>query len=181
MGFHTFDAARADGLADPERFRYCSREELLGQLPNRPDRLLDLGSGIGFYTNELAPYADCVYAIDVQPAMHSAYLDRGVPGNVRLVTADAGRLPFVADWADAAVSTMTFHESATVAGLKDLNRVLDGPFVIVDWSGAGENEAGPPIEERFDAARARTLLERAGFDVRIATERVETFLAVADA
>ncbi|MFB6293943.1 MAG: SAM-dependent methyltransferase, partial [Halonotius sp.] len=30
MGFHTFDPSMADRLDDESRYRFCSREELLG-------------------------------------------------------------------------------------------------------------------------------------------------------
>jgi len=181
VGFHTFDADRADGLEDPGRFRYCSREELLQELPAAPERLLDLGSGTGFYTSELAPYAETVYAVDLQPAMHDRHRDAGVAENVRLVTADAGRLPFPEGAIDAAVSTMTFHESATTEALTHLARVLEGPFIIADWSGTGEGAAGPPTGERFTVSEARGLLESAGFEIRRGAERPETFLLVAAA
>jgi Methylase involved in ubiquinone/menaquinone biosynthesis len=181
VGFHTFDADRADGLDDPERFRYCSREELLQHLPAHPERLLDLGSGTGFYTEEIAPYAETVYAVDIQQAMHDRYRVAGTAENVRLVTADADRLPFAAGAIDAAISTVTFHESATTAALADLAQVLDGPFVVVDWAGDGEGAAGPPVEERFTLAEARRLLDAAGFEIHRAADRSETFLIVAAA
>jgi ubiquinone/menaquinone biosynthesis C-methylase UbiE len=182
MGFHTFDPSDAARLEDPSRFRYCSREELIQQLPTGPERrLLDLGSGTGFYTDELAPFVDEVVALDVQAAMHYQYRDRGIPDNVRPLTAEAGTLPLQDRSVDAAVSTMTFHESASEESLSDLYRVLAGeaPAVVVDWSGAGIGESGPPVSERFDAEDARELFEAAGFDVRVAVERSETFMAVA--
>jgi len=176
MGFHTFDPAETDRLEQPSRFRFCSREELLQALPDG-GTLLDLGSGTGFYTDELAPFFGRVVAVDLQPAMHRQYRERGMPANVQPVTGDAAALPFADGAFDAAVSTMTFHESTTEEGLRDLYRVLadDAPFVAVDWSGAGRGESGPPRSERFDAAEARSLLSAAGFEVETATERSETF------
>lgn len=182
MGFHTFDPSETDRLEDPSRFRFCSREELLQHLPRGEEiRLLDVGSGTGFYTDELAPFVGDVVALDVQQAMHRQYFDRGMPATVRPVTADAGALPFRPQSFDAAVSTMTFHESATAESLAELHRVLNtgAPAVIVDWSAAGRGESGPPTAERYDAANAREMLSNAGFEVQIATERSETFAAVA--
>jgi len=186
MGFHTFDPARADRLEDATRFRFCSREELLEALPRgSEDTVLDLGSGTGFYTDEIAPFVGRVIALDVQPEMHDLYRERGdgIPENVRPVTADAEALPVAPAALDGAFSTMTFHESTTPDSLAELHGALaDGaPFVVVDWSREGNGESGPPVAERFSAAKARELLTDAGFDVASAVERSETFRAVVHA
>jgi SAM-dependent methyltransferase len=180
MGFHTFDPDETDRLEDPTRFRFCSREELLQGLPDG-GTVLDLGSGSGFYTDELAPFFDRLVAFDLQPAMHQQYGDRGVPESVVRVTGDAGSLPFGPDRFDAAVSTMTFHESTSERSIRELDRVLaeDAPFVCVDWSADGRGEAGPPLSERYSAADARRLLADSGFAVEVAAERSETFSLLA--
>ena len=105
MGFHTYDVARADNLEDSGRYEYCSAEELLGAADlSAEDRVLDVGSGTGFYTDVLAGVADRVYAVDLQPAMAAYYRDKGVPAEVSPVAADAGTLPLPDDAVDAAVS-----------------------------------------------------------------------------
>jgi len=182
MGFHTFDPGNVERLKGADRFRFCSREELLEPLPRGPGtEVLDIGSGVGFYTDELAPFVGRVHALDLQPEMHGHYRDRGVPDNVALLTAAADHLPFHEGALDGAVSTMTFHESTTDAAMAELARVLapDAPAVVVDWSREGRGEAGPSLEERFDADRAREFFADAGFDVRLARERSETFRLVA--
>ena len=182
MGFHTFDPSRADRLDDESRFRFCSREELLEHLP-RAGTVVDLGSGTGFYTDEVAPFVERVIALDVQPAMHGLYRENGIPDNVDPVTAEAEALPFRDGEVNGAFSTMTFHESTTETALRDLKRVLapGSPFVVVDWSAAGNGESGPPRSERFDAEAARSLLTAAGFTIESARERSETFAVVARA
>jgi ubiquinone/menaquinone biosynthesis C-methylase UbiE len=182
MGFHTFDPGMADRLEDVSRFRFCSREELLQHLP-REGTVLDLGSGTGFYTDEIAPFVERVLAVDVQPAMHDRYRERGVPDNVSPVSADAESLPLADGSVDGAFSTMTFHESTTAESLAELYRVFtaDGQFVVVDWSNEGTGESGPPVAERFDAVEAADLLSDAGFTVETAAERSETFAVVARA
>jgi ubiquinone/menaquinone biosynthesis C-methylase UbiE len=181
MGFHTFDAARADRLEDPTRFRFCSREELLQYLPG--GTVLDIGSGTGYYTDEIAPAVERVIGLDIQPAMHEQYRDRGVPANVRLVVGDAEQLPFADGTVDGALSTMTFHESTTPQAVADLHRVLGAgaPLVVVDWSSEGNGESGPPLSERFDARQAREFVADAGLRVESAAERSETFHLVARA
>jgi ubiquinone/menaquinone biosynthesis C-methylase UbiE len=184
MGFHTFDPERADGLEDATRFRFCSREELLEPLPRGPEvTVIDLGSGTGFYTDEIAPFVGSVLAVDVQEEMHDLYREKGIPENVRPVTADAEALPFRPESVDGALSTMTFHESTTPASLDALHGTLSegAPFVVVDWSREGNGESGPPVEERYSAEQAEEFLSEAGFTVESAVERSETLRVVAHA
>ncbi|MFB6227062.1 MAG: class I SAM-dependent methyltransferase [Halobacteriales archaeon] len=179
---HTFDPEMADRLEDPSRYRYCSREELLALLdPDPGDLIADVGSGTGFYTRDVAPHAGSVLGIDLQPAMHDLFRERGLPGNVSLLSADAGCLPIPEASLDGAFATMTFHEIATDRALAELERVLvpGGPIVAVDWSAAGEGEAGPPVSDRQSADGAASMLETAGFTVERSRERLETFVLVA--
>jgi len=181
MGFHTFDPAGADRLEDPSRFRFCSREELLTALSVHGDATVaDLGSGTGFYTDEVAPHAARVYGVDVQPEMHDRYREKGVPENVTLVTADVSDLPFDDGELDAAFSTMTFHEYVSSEALDELTRTLapGGRLVTVDWSANGSGEDGPPRDERFGLGDAVSRFADAGLSVVRAEERRETFLCV---
>jgi ubiquinone/menaquinone biosynthesis C-methylase UbiE len=178
MGSHTFDASGASGLDDPSRFRYCSREELVAPLDLDGEEVVaDLGSGTGFFTTEIAPYADTVHAIDLQRSMHEYFLAKGTPENVALLTANVGDLPFEDDAFDAAISTMTYHEFLSEDALAELARTIGdgGPLVVVDWSANGAGEAGPPTDERFSLADAREALESSGFAVTEGAERPETF------
>ncbi|MFB6205291.1 MAG: class I SAM-dependent methyltransferase [Haloglomus sp.] len=177
MGFHTYDVERADALEDPGRYEYVSVDELLA-LFEPAGEVADLGSGTGFYTNDVAPYAETVHAVDVQAEMHDLYREKGVPENVRLVTAEAADLPFDDDALDRAFSTMTYHEFASPEALAELARVVrtDGLVGIADWSAAGEGSDGPPRSERFDAAEAVEAFERADFSVERTDERRETFV-----
>lgn len=177
MGFHTYDVARADALEDPGRYEYVSVDELLA-LFDPGGRVLDLGSGTGFYTDDVAPYVGTCYAVDLQPAMHARYREKGVPGNVELVTAAAAALPFADGALDAAVSTMTFHEFATRDSCAELARAVrpGGTLCIADWSRNGTGEEGPPRSERYDVDDAVGMLTAAGFTVDRADERRETFV-----
>jgi len=179
MGFHTYDVSRADALEDPMRYEYLSVDELLALFEPAPtDTVADIGSGTGFYTDDVAPYAGHVHAVDVQAEMHDRYREKGVPGNVALVTAAADDLPFADDALDGAFSTMTYHEFASEATLAELARVLvpDALLGIGDWTAAGRGEGGPPLTERYALADARDALAAAGFTVEHADERRETFV-----
>jgi len=182
MGFHTFDVEMADRLEDPSRFEVVSVDELLALFdPDPTDTVADLGSGTGFYTDEVAPYADTVYAVDVQSAMHDRYRERGLPETVVPVTAEISDLPFEDGALDGAVSTMTYHEFATAQALEELHRVLGdgGTLGIADWTAEGDGDRGPPVSERFAAGDARTALEDAGFDVGRTEDRRESFVVEA--
>ncbi|GAA0681513.1 class I SAM-dependent methyltransferase [Natronoarchaeum mannanilyticum] len=183
MGYHTFDATRAEKLEQPERrYRFLSAEELLWAVdPSADDTVADLGSGTGFYTDEVAPHAGRVYAVDVQEEMHDHYREKGVPDNVELVTSDVSDLPFDDDALDAAFSTMTYHEFASDESLAEVRRVLrnGGRLSIVDWAASGSGDDGPPIEERFSAAEAAAALEANGFRIEHEAVRPETFVLIA--
>ncbi len=182
MVFHTFDAEKAEKLEDAaKRYRYLSREELLYALdPSAGDVLADLGSGTGFFTDDVSPYAETVYAVDVQEAMHERYREKGVPENVELVTSDTETLPFETDELDGAFSTMTYHEFASDASIAELSRVLrsGGKLVIADWSSEGEGKGGSTPEERYAASHAVDALEGAGFEIVHEETRLETFVVV---
>lgn len=182
MGFHTFDVDRANSLDDEGRYRYCSREELLALLdPGPEETVADLGSGTGFYTDDVAPAVGTLYGVDVQTEMHNLYREKGVPPNVELVAADVASLPFADGELDAAFSTMVYHEFASEASVAELGRVLrpGGRLVTVDWSKTGPGEAGPPTDERFGLGDAVSTFEVNGFAVTEARSRRETFVCVA--
>ena len=183
MGYHTFDAGRADKLEDAQqRYRSLSAEELRWALSaSRDETVADLGSGTGFYTDDVAPAVDHVYAVDVQEAMHDYYRKKGVPDNVDLVTSAVDDLPFDTNSLDAAFSTMTYHEFASDGALREVARVLkpSGTFAIADWAASGNGRNGPPVDERFSADEATDALRQHGFTVGFEAVRPETFLLVA--
>ncbi len=186
MGFHTFDPEKAAKLEDAGRYRYVSRDELLSSLDlSDGETVADLGSGTGFYTDDVASFGKqlgvSVYAVDVQDAMHDQYREKGVPENVSLVTAGIGNLPFEESELDAAFSTMTFHEFADADTLTEVARVLrpGGRLVVADWSAKGRGEDGPSVDERYDLEAATEFVETAGFEVQHGKERAETFVLVA--
>jgi ubiquinone/menaquinone biosynthesis C-methylase UbiE len=182
MGHHTFDSEKASSLERAERYRYLSRDELLALLaPTAGDVVADLGSGTGFYTDDVAPYVEKVYGVDLQEEMHDSYREKGVPDNVELVTANVSDLPMEDDALDSVLSTMTFHEFAIPESLSEISRVLrpGGRVVIADWGGNGEGESGPPTDHRFHVGDAAAQLSDAGFAIERAESRRETFVVVA--
>lgn len=183
MGHHTFDVGKADRLEDAAtRYRYLSAEELLWALDlSGEETVADLGSGTGFFTDDVAPYAERVYAVDVQSGMHDLYREKGLPANVDPVTTDVADLPFDDDGLDGAFSTMTYHEFASDESLAELARVIrpGGRLAIIDWDTDGEGESGPPLDERYGLSDAVAALEEAGFTVEFEALRTETFVVTA--
>jgi ubiquinone/menaquinone biosynthesis C-methylase UbiE len=173
---------RMERLEDTKTYRYLSGEELRGFLDPRPGwRVVDLGSGTGFYTRELAPAVRTVYAVDIDRDMHEFHRTNGMAANVVPVTADVSALPFRDDELDGAVSTRTFHHDLGDA-LPEIERVLGpgGRLVVTDWSatGAGERDHARD-EEYFDVATVQSRLLEADFCIRHARERRETFVITA--
>ncbi|WP_336338664.1 class I SAM-dependent methyltransferase [Haloarcula brevis] len=185
MGYHTFDAGRADKLEDAQqRYRFLSAEELRWALSVDGDATVaDLGSGTGFYTDDVAPAVDHVYAVDIQEAMHDYYREKGAPDNVDLVTSSVDDLPLDTGSLDAAFSTMTYHEFASDRALREVARVLkpQGTLAIADWAASGSGSDGPPVDERFSSDEATAALSQHGFTVEFEAVRPETFLIVATA
>ncbi len=182
MGFHTFDAAHAETLNDPERFRYCSVEELLWMLEPAPTAtVVDLGSGTGFFTRPIAPHVDRVIAIDVQQQMHRQHKAAGYEPNVQFVTGHAQSLPLASGSVDAIYSIMTYHEYAGSEALAELHRVLTagGRHVIVDWSATDPEATAPPASERYRPDEAVEHHRSAGFSIEQRIDRHQTFAMVA--
>lgn len=179
---HTFDPDAAGKLEDQVRYRYLSRDELVDALEPTPDAdVVDLGSGTGFYTRDVAPHVGSIRAVDVQPEMHEHFRSLGVPENVTLVSAGIEDLPFDDSALDAAYATMTFHEFAGEDPLAEVARVLrpGARLVVVDWSSEGETDRGPPLEARYSPGEATAELRAAGFTVDRTRGRPGTFLVTA--
>lgn len=183
MGPEPYGQDRIDRLEDPNAFRYCSGEGLRGFLtPGGHWHVADFGSGTGLFTTELAPVVDTVYAIDLRRGLHDRYRTTEMPTNVVPITADFGHLPFSADVLDGGVSIRTYHHGMA-ASLPEIARVIrpGGRLVVVDWSATGAGDREFRTDEAFvDLATAQSHLLDAGFRIRDAMERRETFVVVAE-
>jgi len=174
---------RVDRLEDPVQYRYLSAEELRTFLDPTPDwTVADLGSGTGFYTNEIAPLVDTVFAVDVYEEMHDHYREKGMPRNVEPITADVEDVPLEDNQVDGAISVRTFHHGVAEA-LDEVSRLLrpGGRLVVFDWSatGVGDRDRGPDPDSCYDLATVQSLLLETGFAIRNAYERRETFVVIA--
>ncbi|MFB6310889.1 MAG: class I SAM-dependent methyltransferase [Salinirussus sp.] len=181
MPVEPYEDERIERLRDTDAFRYCSGEELRGFLSPAPDwRVADLGSGVGLFTDELAPVTGTVYAVDLRSGLHTTYQAEGLPENVRPVTADFAALPFPDNHLDGAISMRTFHHGF-VDALEEVSRVLrpGGRLVIMDWSATGAGDREGKMQDHYvTLAEAQESLLEAGFAIPEARERRETFIVV---
>lgn len=184
MGFHTFPVENAENLDDPNRYRYCSLEELYGAIDPAPDAtVLDLGVGTGFYALDIAPHVDTLIGIDVQPAMLGYLVKRRESEPVAPVAGAIEHLPIRDGTVDVAYSTMTFHEYASSLAHERIRDVLGpgGRLVTIDWTSEGAGADGPSLDERFTLDEAVSQLQDAGYHITRTENRTESFLIVATA
>ncbi len=145
---------RAQRLMDPRRLEtQLSERDLIRLLALAgSEDVIDLGSGVGFYTDLIAALTSgTVYALDLQVEMHDFYRARGVPPNVRLVVGDLAHLDLTSASADVACSISVWHETGGEIDLPGLARALRpaGRLVVVDWRKDPEaGDGGPPADIR---------------------------------
>ncbi|GAB3447122.1 class I SAM-dependent methyltransferase [Actinophytocola sediminis] len=109
-------------------------------LPETVSTIVDLGTGPGYLTAELALRTNAVVdAVDINPAMHelaaAEFAQAGVTDRVRIVDADVHALPFADGYADLVVSYSCFHHWADpVVALNECHRILrpGGLLYLVD-------------------------------------------------
>lgn len=182
MGFHTYPVENAENLDDPDRYRYCSLEELYGAIePSADATVLDLGVGTGFYALDIAPHVDQLLGIDLQPAMLEYLVNRRDSEPVTPIAGAIEHLPIRDGTIDIAYSTMTFHEYASRTAHERVRDVLGpaGRLVTIDWTSEGTGADGPSLDERFTLGEAVSQLQDAGYHVSRAENRTESFLIVA--
>lgn len=179
MDDHIIDAEDAGRLEDESRYRILSREELLAEV-QEGDEVADIGSGTGFFTDDLAEKAEKVYAVDFQEKMHEYYRKKGVPGNVELLHSKASEAE--PGEADMIVSVLSLHEIDLEASLERFEQILGdgGRLFIVDWSRNAETGDIPPREKLYTAQEAAEKVSRK-FEIIQACERYDTFKVKAKA
>jgi ubiquinone/menaquinone biosynthesis C-methylase UbiE len=98
--------------------------------PTSGDRVLDIGSGTGLLTLELAPRVQIVWALDISPAMCEYLRTKAASAeleNVEPVVGSAASLPLMEDSVDLVVSNYCFHHLSDpdkVKALEEVRRVL---------------------------------------------------------
>jgi ubiquinone/menaquinone biosynthesis C-methylase UbiE len=178
MDEHILDSEKAAQLEDKTRCRIVSQEELLGAI-EVGDTVIDVGSGTGFFTDDMAIRAERVYAVDFQEGMHEFYREKGVPENVELVHSRAADIEI--EHADLIVSILSLHEIDLERALAKFQEVLGpgGRLFVIDWSANAATDDIPPREKLYTAASAAEVVSQY-FDVVEVAERYNTFKLVAE-
>ena len=108
---------------------------LLGQLPERCGRALEIGCGAGEFSRLLAARADRVVAVDLSPRMIRLARERSkLYPNIEFVNADAMAYELPENSFDCVATLTTLHHLPTEAALRKIKRSLKsgGVFVCLD-------------------------------------------------
>lgn len=151
---HKFEATEEslEHLEGKERREAIPPMTIVSRMSISPrDSVLDLGSGIGYFTFPMAERAAEVSAMDIEPKMLSVLASRlreRAVENVRLVKGDINSLPFGSASVDHVLAAFVYHEVADQFVLiKECARVLRpmGFLTVVDFQKRLTSEMGPPI------------------------------------
>ena len=153
---------------------------IVESLPLAPQmRTLDVAAGTGHVSRVVAPRVRSVTAVDVTPAMlHEARAASAAArlGNLRLVQADAGRLPFADGRFDLVMCRLALHHFADpVVEVAEMARVTrrSGTLAIIDLLSPDDAELAdrynrfermrdPSHTRALTGAELRDLLEAVG-------------------
>ncbi|MGE5831856.1 MAG: class I SAM-dependent methyltransferase [Methanomicrobiales archaeon] len=159
---------------DPDRKQWQDPEEILSSVGLAAGMVfVDLGCGEGYFTipaaRKVGP-GGRVYAIDINPgaigALRARAEEEGL-GNIRSQVGEAETTPVCEGCADLVFFGIDLHDFRDpVAVLKNAGRMLapGGRIADLDWKDE-PMPLGPPLSIRFSVAKARSLIESAGFRV----------------
>jgi ubiquinone/menaquinone biosynthesis C-methylase UbiE len=168
-----FDPARVERLLSPDRAAWLRPDRILEALSLRPGlRLLDFGSGPGYFTVPIARRmmgtSDKVVAADVEPLLLNLLLQRGAEAGVTgilPVVCDHHALPFRGGAFDRILLSLVLHEvDEPPRLLAEAFRIAvpGGQALLVEWR-PGQTEHGPPAEHRIPPTQTTQELRAAGF------------------
>lgn len=106
---------------------------LLGLLPPRCERVLEIGCGAGELTRRLAERAQSVVAVDLSPQMMRLAREQSVEhANIEYVTGDVMQLPLAVGKFDCVISIATLHHlPLNQAVLKMKDALKPGGVLVV--------------------------------------------------
>ncbi|HEV2864107.1 MAG TPA: class I SAM-dependent methyltransferase [Pyrinomonadaceae bacterium] len=111
------------------------QDYLLGQIPARCRRALEIGCGTGEFSRLLARRAESVLALDLSPQMIRLARERSeLQPNVDYVEADVMTFDFPDEQFDCVATLTTLHHLPTEAVLRKIRKALKpgGVFVCLD-------------------------------------------------
>ncbi|MBS1271781.1 MAG: Ubiquinone/menaquinone biosynthesis C-methyltransferase UbiE [Candidatus Marinimicrobia bacterium] len=138
-------------------------------------RVLDIGSGTGFYTraaSQLVKSDGFVVGIDILKGMIEKATTLGVPENVEYRLSKESEFPVDDGEFDWAIMTNLYHELHEPDDfIGEIRRALkpDGHLYLTDWI-PQEEEDGPPTEHRVAKFTVVAAFEEHGFRVESEAE-----------
>jgi ubiquinone/menaquinone biosynthesis C-methylase UbiE len=167
-----------------------SLRALVKDMDLKPDDLvIEPGCGTGLFSAILLEHLGDrgkLYGVDISKEMLDQAEIKGFGPRVSFHHADASRLPFPEDFADAVVCFRAFpHYSDKPGALSEFNRVLKEGGLLVIAHPAGREKineihtrAGGEVADDMlpDKGDMRKLLEKAGFDLVSLEDRNDRYL-----
>jgi ubiquinone/menaquinone biosynthesis C-methylase UbiE len=135
------------------------------------DRVLDIGSGTGFYSRaaaELVGSPGQVIGIDILDEMLDKARELGLKPNLEYRISEEATFPVDDDSMDWAIMTNLYHELEKPEKIiQEIDRVLhqSGSVYVTDWL-PKEQEDGPPVEHRIDSTVMINNFENFGFKLQ---------------
>lgn len=164
---------------DRERRTWMDPEAILSGIGLKPGfTFMDIGCGAGFFALPAAGIVGKtgkVYGLDPDArsiAVLKEHAAREKLDNLHLTTGRGEETILCETCADIVFFGMDLHDFQDAAKvLENARRMIKptGRLVNLDWKKI-EMAFGPPLAKRFDEAKAKTLIEAAGFSVETITD-----------
>jgi ubiquinone/menaquinone biosynthesis C-methylase UbiE len=146
-------------LEGPERSALIPREVIIPRMGlGRGDTLVDLGSGVGFFSVPISKKVGRVISIDLEPKMHEVLSSRiradGLD-NIDLLKAEITDIPLADASVDHVLAAFVYHEVDSPRELMvEGARVLRerGVMTVIDFQ-KKDTPVGPPVAERKSPAQ----------------------------
>jgi Dimethyladenosine transferase (rRNA methylation) len=175
MDDHIIDAEKADVLESKSRYGIVSKDEIKAEI-EEGDIVADIGSGTGFFTDDMAKVGQKVYAVDFQDGMHEYYREKGVPENVKLINTDASKFR-PKQTPDIAFLITSLHEMNIRDTIEHISDIVseDGKLFIVDWSSNTDTGRVPAKDKLISAKEASNIVSE-HFKVYKCQEKRDTYI-----
>lgn len=141
-------------LDRPERRRAIPPADVIQRMQiSKKDVLVDIGSGIGYFSIPLAAKVKEVVALDSEPKMLKVLEQRASRRgrrNIQTLLGDALYLPFDDGSVDRVFLAFVYHELAMPAlVIEECSRILrpKGRFTVVEFQ-KWDTPFGPPVKDR---------------------------------
>jgi ubiquinone/menaquinone biosynthesis C-methylase UbiE len=146
-------------LEGPERSALLPREVIIPRMElGGGETLVDLGSGVGFFSIPISKKVGRVISIDIEPKMHEVLSSRiradGL-GNIDLIRAEITDIPLADASVDRVLAAFVYHELDSPRELMvEGARVLrdGGVMTVIDFQ-KKDTPIGPPVAERKSPAQ----------------------------